>query len=169
MASSLIDTVSQHVQATYSTDGVEIVGRGPRSLNVQFPLEFHDIGAFCADMETTFNARMDMNASIIPAVGPTIVIYPPHEPGAQQNPESRDTLTFNVSDNDSDEDIVQSRVTTKKVHSSDNTNKGTPAKPPPTKGPNNGPCASLLIPLAISILTSVVVFGARSLISHIEL
>jgi len=167
MASCLIDSVSRHVQTSYSVDGVEIIGRGPRSLNVQFPIEFHDFGAFCADMENTFNARMDMQASAIAGIGPTIVIYPPHEPGAQVG-----TAAAAAADpGESDEYDQDTEGPPGDGHDGE-------AEAPPepqatqTKKPGRmrgGVCAGIAIPLAVSVLTSVIVFGARAAVSHLEL
>lgn len=85
MASETVEAICEHVQSQYSMDGLEITGRGPRSLNIQLPLEFHDLGSLCASLEQQYNARIDVVGSTELGCGPVLSVYPPQEHNPSRN------------------------------------------------------------------------------------
>ena len=68
------DIVS-HIQSHWSGDGVEVRSVGPRVVTLALPPEMHDVGALCGELECEFNARIDLEASPTPGLGPIATVW----------------------------------------------------------------------------------------------
>lgn len=71
--------ITEFIQDTYSTDGMEVMMHGPRSLTVELPAECHDFGSLCAGVEQGWGARVDVNAGTTTGLGPRATIWLPRD------------------------------------------------------------------------------------------
>ena len=64
-----------HIQTHYSADGVEVRSVGPKAVTLSLPPELHDLGNLCGELECMYNARIDIEASSTPGLGPIATVW----------------------------------------------------------------------------------------------
>ena len=72
-----IAALKEYVQTNYGGDGVEVTSQGKRSITLELPIEFHDIGELCAAVEDLWDARVDVMAATKAGLGPSLDIWLP--------------------------------------------------------------------------------------------